>query len=152
MDSDRGVALFCNSEIFQMRQYAPYVSATKLVVLPKAPHPQSTIEFLPISWSNVIYKGIFKLLSTQIKEVLPHIISQNQAAFVRGRELLYNVLICQDVAHRYQRMHVSPCCLFKIDLQKAFNFIHWEFIHEMLIALKFPQLFVNWVMACVTPV
>jgi len=40
-----------------------YINETKLIVLPKVPHPQSASEFRPISYCNVIYKTIFNLIS-----------------------------------------------------------------------------------------
>lgn len=127
-------------------------SATKLVVLPKVPQPLVAHYFRPISCCNTIYKCISKLLCQRIKAVLPHIIDQSQGAFVKGRELLYNVLISQDIARSYLRKHVTSRCLFKIDLQKSFDSVRWGFLQEMLSALKFPQQFSKWVMACVTSV
>ena len=64
------------------------------------------------------------MFSTRLKEVLPTIIDPSQAAFIPGRELLYNVLISQDLARGYQRQHITPRCLLKIDLQKAFDSVH----------------------------
>ena len=83
------------------------------------------------------------MLSQRFKEVLTSIIDPNQAAFVQGRELLYNVLVSQDLARGYQRQHISPRCLLKINLQKAFDSVHWEFVKEMLTGLQFPLTFIN---------
>ena len=66
--------------------------------------------------------------------------------------MLYNVLICQDLARGYQRKNISPRCILKIDLQKAFDSIHWDFLKEFLLALKFPMTFIKWILACVTSV
>ena len=40
----------------------------------------------------------------------------------------------------------------KVDLQKAFDSVHWEFLIEWLKELKFPPLFIRWVMNCITSV
>ena len=128
-----------------------YISATKLVVLPKVPYPQASTDFRPISCCNTLYKCITKLLCQRIKEVLPYIIDPSQGAFIKGRELLYNVLISQD-SKGYQRKGISPRRILKIDLQKAFDFVHWGFVQDMLTALKFPLQFTKWIMACVTSV
>ena len=92
------------------------------------------------------------MLCQRIKEVSPKIIDQIQGAFIKESELLYNVLICQDVTRGYQRKSISLRYIMKIDLQKAFNSVHWGFLQEMLTTLKFLLQFIKWVMACVTSV
>jgi len=97
---------------------------TKLLLLPKVPNPSQVKDFHPISCCTVIYKCIAKLLCGRLKEVLPHLIHQAQGAFIKDRELLSNVLICQDIVRGYARQHISPRCLMKIDLHKAFDSVH----------------------------
>jgi len=50
----------------------------------------------------------------------------------------------------YQRKTTSPRCLLKVDIQKAFDSVHWGFLKDLLSALKFPQIFTKWVLTCVT--
>ena len=45
-----------------------------------------------------------------------------------------------------------PSCLMKVDSHKAFDSVHWEFIKELLSALKFPSLFIQWVMKYISSV
>jgi len=40
----------------------------------------------------------------------------------------------------------------KVDLHKAFDSVHWEFIKKLLYALKFPPLFIQWIMKCISSV
>jgi len=88
----------------------------------------------------------------RLKAILPSIIHPIQGEFIKGREILFNVLICQDLARGYQRKNTTPRCLLKIDLHKAFDSIHWEFLWELLRALKFPRLFISWIKTCITTV
>jgi len=92
---------------FTTGQMPKFISATKLVVLSKVNHPQTASDFRTISCCNVIYKCISKLLCQRIKEVLPSLINKCQGAFVKEREILYNVRICQDIARGYQRLDAS---------------------------------------------
>jgi len=112
------VSLVCSTvrEFFTNGIMPSYISNTKLIVLPKVPHPYNALEFRPIYFCNVIYKTISKLICNRIKEVLPSLNDQSQGAFVKGRELLHNVLNCRDLARGYQRKNISPRCLLKIDL------------------------------------
>jgi len=66
--------------------------------------------------------------------------------------LLFNVLLCQDLARGYNRKHTPPCCIMKVDIHKAFDSVHWVFLKELLEALKFPPLFIQWIMKCITSV
>ena len=127
-------------------------SGTKLILLPKTPHPQSASDFRPISCCNVLYKCITKLLCQRLKDILPDIIHPSQGAFVKGRESLFNMLICQDLAQGYQRQHISPRCIMKIDLQKAFDSVHWDFLWDLLSSLKFPTIFITWIQRCIASV
>ena len=125
---------------------------TKLCLIPKTPTPTQAKDFRPISCCSVIYKGITKLLCSRLKIALPHLIHQSQGAFVEGRELLFNVLICQDLVRGYSRTGISPRCIMKVDVHKAFHSVHWGFIRELLDNLKFPTQLTKWVMACISSV
>ncbi|KAJ8433476.1 hypothetical protein Cgig2_020648 [Carnegiea gigantea] len=141
---------FVVQEFFKTTTMPKEISETKLILIPKVQNPQHATEFRPISCYNVIYKCITKLLCQRIKEILPTTIHPNQGTFVKGRELLYNVLICQDLARGYKRQRISPRCLLKIDIQKAFDSGHWRFIADMMTALKFPKIFITWVLVCIS--
>ena len=84
-------------EFFKNGKLLRFYGETKIVLLPKMEHLEKPSDFRPISCCNVIYKTITKLLCNRMKGVLPSLINEGQGAFVQGRELLFNVLICQDL-------------------------------------------------------
>jgi len=94
------------------------------VILPKMKNPEKPSDFRPTFCCNVIYKTITKLLCSRLKEVLPSLINEGQGAFVQGRELLFNVLLCHDLARGYNKKNNPPSCLMKVDLHKAFGLVH----------------------------
>jgi len=98
----------------------------------------------------MVYKPISKLLCSRLKMVLPKLINPSQGAFIRGQELLFNVLLCQELARGYARAHISPCCMTKIDLKKAYDSIHWDFLRELMVSLRFPTIVIKWAMACIS--
>ncbi|XP_062112580.1 uncharacterized protein LOC133823744 [Humulus lupulus] len=85
-----------------------------------------------------------------LREVLPDIISENQSGFVKGRRIAHNIMLCQDMVRGYDRRSAKFACLFKIDLQKAYDSLDWDFLKEMLEALNFPKKFVDLIMDCIT--
>ncbi|XP_074314159.1 uncharacterized protein LOC141649363 [Silene latifolia] len=97
-----------------------------------------------------MYKVISKFLCARLAEVLPHIVGQNQGAFTQQRSIQENILICQDLIRLYERPHASPRCMFKIDLQKAYDTVEWSFVGHLLDELNFPPGFKTILMQCIT--
>lgn len=40
-------------------------------------------------------------------------------------------------------------CAVKVDLQKAYDTVQWDFIEELLIGYQFPRKLITWVMVCI---
>ncbi|KAK4386112.1 hypothetical protein Sango_2481800 [Sesamum angolense] len=77
---------------------------------PKVRNPQSVAEFRPISCCNVIYKVITKILVSRIREILDHLISPSQNAFVLGRLISDNVLLAQETLFWADMCSVNLFC------------------------------------------
>ncbi|KAL6548792.1 hypothetical protein OROGR_008558 [Orobanche gracilis] len=79
------------------------------------------------------------------------LVSEEQAAFVPGR-LIHNILLAQEIMRSYGRRHMSTRCMIKLDLQKAYDLLHWGFIENILRCFGFPHQFVCWLMIGLTTV
>ena len=135
---------------FQNLHLPRIINATALSLIPKGSSPETMSDFRPIACCNVLYKCITKLLSLRLKHVLPSIISLPQTAFVPGRKIGDNILLSQSLLKDYH-LHSGPSrCAFKIDLRKAFDSISWKFIHKVLIKFGFPEIFISWIMTCIS--
>lgn len=80
------------------------VNFTYIVFIPKTKNPTYVTNFHPISLCNVLYKFTSKFLANRLKEVLPHIISPNQSAFISGRLITDIILAAYETLHS---MHSS---------------------------------------------
>lgn len=85
-----------------------------------------------------------------MQSVLGSLIDEAQGAFVKGTAIVDNVLVCQGLVRGYKRGGGMPRCLMKLDLKKTYDMLSWDFIHAMLIELRFPADYVNWIMSCIT--
>ncbi|XP_038996528.1 uncharacterized protein LOC120121164 [Hibiscus syriacus] len=85
-----------------------------------------------------------------MNSLIPGMISLNQTTFIKGRSIVDNTLLAQEVVKGYGRKNISPRCTMKIDIQKAFDTLHWNFISDVLKSLGLPQLFIGWIEACFT--
>ncbi|XP_062113186.1 uncharacterized protein LOC133824323 [Humulus lupulus] len=100
---------------------------------------------LPHELNNTIISLIPKLA-----KVLPMIVHQNQGAFIQNCLLAHNILILQDLLKGYTRKNVSPHCLIKIYLSKAYDSLDWVFLEDILKGFCFPSRFIQWIMTCLT--
>ncbi|KAH1074756.1 hypothetical protein J1N35_027084 [Gossypium stocksii] len=58
--------------------------------------------------------------------------------FVRGHCITDNTMLAYELMRGYGKRHISPRCAFKVDLQKAFDSLHWGFLFSLLRAQEFP--------------
>ncbi|XP_074304498.1 uncharacterized protein LOC141639225 [Silene latifolia] len=121
-----------------------------ITLIPKKRIVSSVKDFRPISCCSIIYKTISKVLTVRLQGVMDKLVGKEQAAFISGRSLHGNVMLTQSLIKGYSRKFLTPRCLLKVDISKAFDSIQWPFIQDMLGALNFPPPFIKWIMGCVT--
>lgn len=74
-----------------------FVTYTNLVLLPKKEFSKIFLDLRPISLSCFVNKIIFTVLHERMMVALPKIISPNQSGFVKGRNIVENVLLAQEI-------------------------------------------------------
>jgi len=96
---------------------------------------------------GAIYKIITKVFSCRIKRVLPAVIDDGQSTFTKGRGMLDNVLVANEVVKELRRYKRSGLCL-KVDYEKAYDSVRWDFLYHMLHKLGFHSRLIMWVKGC----
>ncbi|XP_062113347.1 uncharacterized protein LOC133824478 [Humulus lupulus] len=135
-------------DFFETGYIPKAMNNTILTLIPKIDHPNIAADFRPIAYCITLYKCISKMLCHRMIGILPKLINQNQGAFIKDRTLAHNVLILHVLLKGYKMKHSSPRCLLKIDLSKAYDSIDWDFLENLLKALRFPGRFIRWIMIC----
>ncbi|KAL2894836.1 LINE-1 retrotransposable element ORF2 protein [Bienertia sinuspersici] len=137
-------------EFFASGKLLKEVSVTTLTMVPKVQTPSNVGDYRPIACCSTIYKCISKLLCSKLRAILPDIISPNQGAFVTGRSIMHNALICQDMMRFYRPSQIQDCCMFKLDVKKAYDTVSWGFMNDIMTELGFPEHFIRLIMVCIT--
>ena len=116
-------------------------------MIPKTENPIRLHEYRPISLVRCIYKIIDKILSNRLKLVLSTIIDYKQSAFIKDRGLLDGVVMANEVIEEVCNNRMQ-CLIVKLDFEKAYDSVRWDFLYYMLGRLGFSTKWISWVKAC----
>ncbi|XP_052623754.1 uncharacterized protein LOC128129115 [Lactuca sativa] len=137
-------------EFFWTGKLLKGINATRIVLVPKVEVPRKVSDFRPIACCNTFYKCISKIIVNRIRNCLGDIVSNNQSAFIPGRSILDNILLAQELMVGYKKKRGTPKCTIKIDIQKAYDTVDWDFLNRVLQGFGFHPVMVKWIMACVS--
>lgn len=90
------------------------------------------------------------MLTHRLQTVMEYLIDPSWAAFVPGRMLTDNVILSHKLIKGYGRKGISPRCMIKIDMQKTYDSLEWQFVKKVLQGLQVPLKFIEWIMQCVS--
>ncbi|KAL0304674.1 UNVERIFIED_CONTAM: hypothetical protein Sangu_3070300 [Sesamum angustifolium] len=75
-----------------------------------------------------------------------------QNAFVPGRNISDNILLAQELLAGYNQVRFPSRCTLKVDIQKAYDSVEWDFLLEVLRLFNFPPQFIKLIEQCVSTV
>lgn len=73
-------------------------NSTAISLAPKVKSPITVKDFRPISCCSITYKCIAKTISRRLQKMMLVLISSSQSAFIKGRYIVDNVLMMQELA------------------------------------------------------
>ncbi|KAL5567950.1 hypothetical protein UlMin_024525 [Ulmus minor] len=120
-------------EFFITGSLHPNINSTNLVLVPKSKNPSTINHLCPIAVCKIVFKVISRLLADRLKPFLSRLICPIQGAFFLGRSKHDNSVIIQEVIHALKRKKGSKGWMgLKIDLQKAYDRLSWQFLGKVL--------------------
>lgn len=142
----------CCKDWLKLGSFPAHLNDTNVVLIPKKENACKMKDLRPIALCNVFYKILAKVLA--MKLVLLGLISENQSAFVPGRNITDNVLVAFEIIHHMNRKTKGSEgeIALKIDISKAYDRVNRGFLKARMLRMGFYNKWVNWIMMCVTTV
>ena len=96
-----------------------------------------------------LYKILTKVLANRLKKVVSKVVSSSQNAFVEGRQILDAALIANEAIDSLLKGNEASV-LCKLDLEKAYDHINWDFLMSVMQKMGFGEKWVGWIRWCIT--
>ncbi|GKC40715.1 reverse transcriptase, partial [Tanacetum coccineum] len=130
----------------------PKLNKSLVALILKTTSPKNLSQFRPISLCNFIYKIISKVLSNRLKPWMSKSISPQQSAFIPKRQIQDCMVVAHEAFHYicHKKCGSQNVMALKLDLNKAFDRVEWDFLLATLRKMGFDDVWCKWIQACVT--
>ncbi len=107
-----------------------------ICLIPKKSEVTTVRDLRPICLENSLIKIISKVLTTRLQHFMESLINPFQAAFIKGRSILDNFYSTHILTHHLHSTN-HQAALLKIDFERAFDYVNWQFLLELMQARGF---------------
>ncbi|GJZ44442.1 RNA-directed DNA polymerase, eukaryota [Tanacetum coccineum] len=122
-------------------------NSTFIALIPKNPDANMVKDFCPISLIGSIYKIIAKILTNRLVGVLGDIVNEVQSAFISERQILDGPFILNEIM-QWCRRRKKQSLIFKVDFEKAYDSVRWDFLDDILVKFGFGIKWRGWIQNC----
>lgn len=122
---------------------------TAITLIRTVPSPTQVKDYRPIVCYSIMYNIISMFLTTRLKTVFANLVGPAHSTFVKRKSTINNILFSHDIFKCYTRNWISPRCVLRVDLRKAYDTLEWRFLRNLLVDMGFPPKCIQWIMTCV---
>jgi hypothetical protein len=97
-----------------------HLNRALITLIPKKQDAEEVGDFCPISLVHSFAKMFSKLLANRLRPNMESLVSKNQSAFIRGRNLHDNFFLVHQLTRKINSRK-EPGVLIKLDLARAFD-------------------------------
>ncbi|EOY02376.1 LINE-type retrotransposon LIb DNA, Insertion at the S11 site-like protein [Theobroma cacao] len=126
--------------VFNGTEIGSNMCSSLIVLIPKGEAPEYSSQCRPISLLPVIFKVLVKVVANRLKPFMNLLIEETQASFILETHIVDNIIVVQEVVHSFhEKQGRRGWMMVKIDLEKAYDRLRWEFIYDSLVEAQIPE-------------
>jgi hypothetical protein len=114
------------------------LNIANIALITKKRDAQSMGDYRPISIMHNMAKLLGKILANRLAPHLDQIVSSSQSAFIKNHTIYDNFQYIQGVIKHFHNSK-TLMLFIKLDIAKAFDSVHWEYLLELMERLGFGQ-------------
>ncbi|XP_042486144.1 uncharacterized protein LOC122066406 [Macadamia integrifolia] len=138
---------FCRAvkKIFEAGQLPKGINNFFISFIPKVKEASSLDRFRPICMGNFFCKVLTKIMASRLQVLLPRLISDEQGAFHKGKIISANISMAFELSNMMHSVVRGGGMGLKLDVQKAFDSLSWDFLFTTLKKFSFSTSWISWV-------
>lgn len=114
-----------------------------ITLLPKGDDADRIQKYRPICLLKVLFKMFTKGMTLRLGPLMPKMISPGQNAFIKGRNVMDGVMSLQEIL-RETKFRKQQGIVLKLDFEKAYDKVYWQFLFHCLQRMNFSPLCLKW--------
>ncbi|GJR00332.1 RNA-directed DNA polymerase, eukaryota [Tanacetum coccineum] len=118
-----------------------------VTLIPKVVDPVFIKDYRPISLIGSFYKIVGKLLANRIASVVEDLISTEQSAFMKGRQIMDGPMILNEILN-WCKKEKKKTLIFKVDFEKAYDSVCWDYLQDVMFKMGFGRKWCAWIRGC----
>ncbi|GJZ84431.1 putative RNA-directed DNA polymerase, eukaryota, reverse transcriptase zinc-binding domain protein [Tanacetum coccineum] len=134
-------------EFFSTGAFPKGCNSSFIALIPKVSNATLVTNFRPISLIGFQYKIIGKILANRLSMVIGSCISPEQSAFIKDRNILDGPLVLSEMM-AWHRKNKKKLMIFKVDFEKAFDSLKWDFLDLVMDKIGFGCRWSPWIKGC----
>ncbi|KAK4400796.1 hypothetical protein Sango_1185700 [Sesamum angolense] len=91
----------------------------------------------PDGFTSAFYRAAWPIIGQSMFEAI-------------GRSISDNILLAQELLAAYNQTRLPERCTLKVDIQKAYDSVEWDFLLEVLKLFNFPLQFITLIEQCIS--
>ncbi|KAL4282863.1 hypothetical protein GQ457_16G008650 [Hibiscus cannabinus] len=141
--------MFFLQDFWEGKDWDTSLNHSFIALVSKIDAPVCMDDFRPVSLVRVVYKILSKILTDRLSQCMEEIISGNQFAFTKGRQILDCIQVANKVLDHVKSQKLEAV-VFKIDFRRAYETVSWGFVDLMLAKLGFGNMWMKLIHSCIS--